>query len=113
MFDRKGYDQKRYQRLRKEKVKQVAQRRIELRALIAAERQGKSCARECGENHPATLDFHHRDPREKRFTITEGVALGYSVKSMNAEIAKCDLVCSNCHRKEHWEERQQQQRSVA
>ena len=24
----------------------------------------------CGENHPARLDFHHRDPREKKVSIS-------------------------------------------
>lgn len=64
-----------------------------------------ACCR-CGEDHPGVLDFHHRNPEEKDFPI------GYYVNSLRsrtrvlAEIAKCDVLCANCHRKHHWEERQ-------
>lgn len=54
----------------------------------------------CGEDHPATLDFHHRNPEEKLFSIADGV--GHSVPKLLEEINKCDVICSNCHRKMHW-----------
>jgi hypothetical protein len=58
----------------------------------------------CGENHPACLDFHHINPQEKKFTI--GRQERYiTLRSLQAEIAKCRVLCSNCHRKEHWKER--------
>lgn len=53
----------------------------------------------CPERHPACLDFHHRTPRFKRFTISVAVASGICIKSLLKEIKKCDIVCSNCHRK--------------
>lgn len=56
----------------------------------------------CGENHPAVLDFHHRDPSKKSLGIAKMVCLGYSVKRIKFEIEKCDVLCSNCHRKEHF-----------
>jgi hypothetical protein len=56
----------------------------------------------CEESHPACLDFDHRDPEEKLFGICEGIASGYSIKKLLKEIDKCDVVCSNCHRKRHW-----------
>lgn len=58
----------------------------------------------CGENHPACLDFHHVDPREKKFSVSTRHDRP-SMKALLAEIAKCRVLCSNCHRKEHWEER--------
>lgn len=54
------------------------------------------CA-DCGESDPVVLDFHHRDPSQKLFNI--GTARGKSVPKVVAEIAKCDVVCANCHRR--------------
>lgn len=62
---------------------------------------GLSC-RECGESHPATLDFHHRDASQKVSSIRTMITNGYSRERVLAEIEKCDVLCSNCHRKIHW-----------
>jgi len=52
---------------------------------------------DCGRTFPAfVMDFDHRDG--KQFEIGTGQARGYGIKTLVAEIAKCDLVCSNCHR---------------
>ena len=50
---------------------------------------------------PGCLDFHHRDPYTKDFHPNEGIKKGVSVKTMLAELAKCDCICRNCHAKEH------------
>ena len=70
-----------------------------------------SCIK-CGEDHPATLDCHHRDPSTKirigtngRSSVSEMVAKGWSRERILEEIAKCDIICSNCHRKHHWHEK--------
>ena len=57
----------------------------------------------CGENHISCLEFHHRDPNEKEKAICI-VAYYWSKKRVLDEIAKCDVLCSNCHRKHHYEE---------
>lgn len=56
----------------------------------------------CGENHPACLEFHHRDSKEKEVGIAICVRQGWSQKRILEEMAKCDVLCSNCHRKHHW-----------
>lgn len=58
----------------------------------------------CAESHIACLDFHHRDPSEKKFNLSVGIARA-SMDRLQAEVAKCDLICANCHRKLHWQER--------
>src|SRR3990167_1076458 len=58
-------------------------------------KRGLSCP--CGESDSRCLDFHHRDPATKEFTIRNGVNRG--ITRMLAEIAKCDVLCANCHRK--------------
>ena len=53
----------------------------------------------CGENEPVALLFHHRDAAAKKFTISNIV--GYSRKTIMGEVAKCDILCRNCHAKLH------------
>jgi hypothetical protein len=43
------------------------------------------------------MDFDHRDPRTKSFELTR-VAGRVSLAKLLAEVAKCDIVCANCHR---------------
>jgi hypothetical protein len=42
------------------------------------------------------MDFDHRDPAVKSFAI--GPSLTRNRAAVVAEIAKCDVVCANCHR---------------
>jgi hypothetical protein len=69
------------------------------RERLRAYKETLRCVR-CGFDHPAALDFHHRDPAEKKFGVAQG-ALKYAWSTLLAEIAKCDVLCSNCHRIEH------------
>ena len=64
----------------------------------------KTCSR-CPENHIGCLEFHHQDPSKKEQTITLMAAGKYSRTKILEEISKCELLCSNCHRKHHWEEK--------
>lgn len=77
------------------KARQGARRR----ARFAAWKAGLKCER-CGEDHPACIDLHHRDPRDKDFSLSD-MAEKYGWARMLAEIAKCEVLCANCHRKEH------------
>lgn len=57
---------------------------------------------DCGQTYPPfVMDFDHRDPAEKSFSISQAVRGGMSEAAwdrVETEIAKCDLVCANCHR---------------
>lgn len=64
-------------------------------------KRGKSCTR-CPENHPACLEFHHLDPTTKKYTINKMPYKGASIKKIKEEIDKCIILCTNCHRKNHW-----------
>jgi hypothetical protein len=63
----------------------------------------KGC-KQCGERHPACLHFHHRNKEDKQHGITEMISQARSIKSIMSEIEKCDILCANCHAKEHWKE---------
>ncbi len=61
---------------------------------------GKFECVECGYNKCfEALDFHHLDPNEKDFNIAAGKS--YSSERLRKELAKCTLLCSNCHREVH------------
>ena len=87
--------------IRKAKADTVKAKRWAIRGLVAQYKVGKACS--CGESHPACLDFHHRNRETKLFAISSKESV--SAARVMAEIAKCDLICSNCHRKLHHNER--------
>lgn len=59
------------------------------------EYKGGKCIR-CGYNkNLKVLQFHHRNPEEKRFAIGGSHCRRWSV--LKEELDKCDLLCSNCH----------------
>lgn len=67
------------------------------------------CA-DCGVDHVAVLDLHHRDPATKnpklrRGTKGSGALAHLTYAEIAAELEKCDVVCSNCHRIREYEER--------
>ena len=51
---------------------------------------------DCGERDPLVLEFDHQ--RDKHFGIAQGLR-DRSWPSVVDEIAKCDVVCANCHRR--------------
>ena len=54
---------------------------------------------DCGGDFPPhVMDFDHRDPSTKSFPIASGKVLLKSRALLELEIAKCDVVCANCHR---------------
>lgn len=44
------------------------------------------------------MDFDHRDGETKAYNVGSMFAHHYSRELIEIEIAKCDLVCANCHR---------------
>jgi len=59
----------------------------------------------CGENHPACLEFHHKNPKDKELSLSQIVRRGWGKDRREKELSKCIVLCSNCHKKEHWKER--------
>lgn len=55
----------------------------------------------CGYNAcGAALEFHHKDPASKAASIGLELWVIHTAKAQ-AEISKCILLCSNCHREHH------------
>ena len=58
----------------------------------------------CEKSYTArVMDFHHRDPTKKNIAVANLLNKGTLNSFLEAvkESAKCDLVCSNCHRELH------------
>ena len=58
----------------------------------------------CGFNHPAALDFHHEDPSTKEHNVNRLIS-NKLFKKAYEEIKKCVVLCANCHRIHHYEEK--------
>jgi hypothetical protein len=52
---------------------------------------------QCGESDPIVLEFHHKG--NKDIEISRLIGRGASIEIIQAEIDKCVVLCSNCHRR--------------
>lgn len=56
----------------------------------------------CGyKKNIAALNFHHRNPQDKVFTLDVRKLSNTRLSSILLEFEKCDLLCSNCHFEAH------------
>ena len=54
---------------------------------------------DCGyKEHPDALEFDHLPEFEKVQGVGYLASKGYSWAKIEAEMAKCEVVCGNCHR---------------
>lgn len=70
------------------------------RSWIEEYKSEKGCAK-CGIVDPRVLDFHHTGNKE--FSIADYYYHQFSFEKAKKEIAKCIVVCANCHRIIHYE----------
>lgn len=62
-------------------------------------KKNKKCVM-CGESHPSCLEWHHTENKETEIC---NMYSKYTLEEIKEEIKKCVIVCANCHRKIHWE----------
>lgn len=97
----RGYRRKWYAINKESAIIAVKQRKREIKAWLNDYKSTLQCSR-CPESHPACLEFHHRNPAEKEINLAWTVSWGWSTERIEREIAKCIVLCANCHRKQHW-----------
>lgn len=90
------YNVRYYQRNRQREIDRVMTRQ---RATLQFLRElRKVPCKDCGGTYlPHQMDFDHRDPATKSFGLTWSRAMLAPRDRLLAEIAKCDIVCANCH----------------
>mgnify|MGYP000844665903 CR=1 FL=1 len=92
-------DANHYRKNKSAQIKRNHINRLKLRAEIDEFKRSKGC-KYCSENDPCCLDFHHINSDNKDDNISNIINKGSKIKLWN-EILKCEVVCSNCHRKIH------------
>ena len=91
-------DKRTYADRREYLIASVQKHRLRLRQKAAAYKGG--ACENCGYNKCfAALEFHHRNPSEKSFTISKRYS--YSWQRIKKELDKCIMLCANCHREFH------------
>jgi hypothetical protein len=99
---RRQYDKNFYRRHRTERLAVQYERKQAIWDFYQSLKQNARCER-CRERHPATLQFHHRDPKAKVLSVSEAAHRGWSLDKIRKEVAKCAVLCANCHAKLHFE----------
>ncbi len=81
--------------------RQVVIRQRKFKEILVKYKGGK-CEKCAYDKCIAAFDFHHTDPSRKDFMLSDATGNVFNEQVKN-EIDKCILLCSNCHREEHYE----------
>jgi len=73
-----------------------AQRMERIKDFIYKDKVLKGCSK-CPERRPNCLQYHHIDPTKKTFAISDMRFRRYGLETIKEEMAKCILLCANCH----------------
>ena len=92
-----------YQRNKATVIARANKRKTEMRLWVREYKKTLSCI-QCGQNHPAVLDFHHVVRRPDNRKLRDLIATSTQNRILE-ELKKCVVLCSNCHRIHHWNER--------
>lgn len=99
----KEYRKLHYENNKVKYIKKAKKHRAKVSNWFDNYKQNLKCQK-CEEKRWWVLDFHHTDPSEKEFNI--GNLKNSGSKSMlEKEIKKCIVLCSNCHRDLHYQEK--------
>lgn len=95
MYGRAHYQTYRATYIEKARIRNAEQSRVNAEFLIDYLRH-HPCV-DCGESDIVVLEFDHQ--RDKLADVSALSREGYSLDKLKQEIAKCEVVCANCHRR--------------
>ncbi|MFN8518089.1 MAG: hypothetical protein U0667_01580 [Chloroflexota bacterium] len=95
--DQREANREYYRRNREREIERVRARQDATRDLLRKLRE-QPCA-DCGHSfQPYQMDFDHLDSSVKAFRLTAGSAMLAPRQVIDNEVAKCEILCANCHR---------------
>ncbi len=107
----RNYQRSWYELHKSKRLAMIYERKAAINEYLKDIRKQLRCAN-CGEQHPATLHFHHLNSEDKLFSIGDAVQKGYSLVKIKKEINKCIVLCANCHTIRHYNMRNKKQTST-
>jgi hypothetical protein len=94
-YGKQHYQTYRSAYIRKARIRNAAQSKINGEFLI--EYLSNHPCVDCGEADIVVLEFDHQ--QDKLLIVSVLSREGYSLDKLKQEIAKCEVVCANCHRR--------------
>lgn len=96
-FDKKAYQQQHYLDNKDKYQGRIKMKRSLFKKILIEIKEHTPCM-DCGiDYHYYVMDFDHRPGVDKKFELSDFKNIS-SVLKLWEEMAKCDLVCANCHR---------------
>lgn len=87
-----------HQRNKERRLAAIKVRRSKKRQYVHDLKENVACL-DCGIEYPPHIyDFDHLPQFEKSFPLSSTGMRDKSLDQIIAEVAKCELVCANCHR---------------
>jgi hypothetical protein len=106
----RNYQRSWHQRHREERLTKLYARKKAISEYLQEAKKQLCCA-DCGERHPAALQFHHVNAEDKMFNVGDAIRGGRSLDTIKKEIEKCIVLCANCHLIRHYNMRKKEQTS--
>ncbi len=101
----KIYSRKHYEKNRETIIAKNVKTKQDLRKKLNNYKKTLKCEI-CNENRWYCLDFHHKDPNNKTYAVSNCICRhGFSWNRIMEEIEKCQILCRNCHAEIHHKER--------
>lgn len=94
-------------KIQREKAKRKKANKKAEKINVLTEVLTNASCKDCGLKDPAVLEFDHVNPEDKLFDVSSILENG-SIPALRREMAKCEIVCANCHRRRtikaqsHW-----------
>ena len=88
------YRKKHYEDNKQKYIDKARVKALEYASIFNDYMKDKSCL-DCGNDNPVVLEFDHRG--DKSYNISDKKSK-LTLETLKLEIAKCDIVCANCHK---------------